>query len=68
MTYFDACEACGQTEFLVLGGLCYECQHDAERAANGGRALERVSTMRPDDDRIMVRLAGRERQEVRPDG
>lgn len=59
MGYFDACEACGQTEFLVVGGLCFDCERKAERAAVAKSVLPR----RPDlvfvDGRVRTTLAPR---------
>ena len=42
MGHFDACEACGTTEYLVVGGLCFDCNQDALRAEWGSSTLRRV--------------------------
>lgn len=57
MAYFDACEACGQTEHLVLGGLCFTCQRKADRAANGPSTLPRDHTLVFENYRVLTSLA-----------
>jgi hypothetical protein len=53
--YFDACEACGQSESLVIDGLCHRCQRLADRAAYGSSTLPRVSGHGAGDGRFIVR-------------
>lgn len=41
MGYFDICEICGESELLILDGLCFRCKEKAERAGVGGGSLRR---------------------------
>jgi hypothetical protein len=56
MSYFDACEACGQTEHMVVDGLCFECARKAERAAYGSSTLPRANGLVFKDGRVITRL------------
>lgn len=43
MGYFDLCEACGQSESLVVDGLCHRCARLEQRAAYGTSTLPRIT-------------------------
>jgi hypothetical protein len=50
---------CGQTEYLVLHGLCHECQQAEDRAANGGKPLVRTAEDIFDTTKVRTVLVGR---------
>ena len=65
MSHFDACEACGQTELIVIDGLCFECQEKAERSARGKAAMPRASGLVMEEGRVRTYLAPRRPMEER---
>ncbi len=62
MGYFDACEACGQSESLVVDGLCHRCARLEQRAAFGTSTLPRVSGLLFKDRKVVTRLATTRRE------
>lgn len=65
MPYFAICEGCGRDDLYIIAGLCHECAHEAERAANGGKQMARVQTISMHEPGIRTTLAPRE---VKSDG
>jgi len=60
--YFDACEACGQSQSLVIDGLCHRCQRLGDRAAYGTSTLPRVDGLVFKDGRVITQLATTRRE------
>lgn len=57
MGHFDPCEACGRSDVLVQGGLCFECNRSADRAAFGSRPFQMAESTTWEDGRIKTVLA-----------